>query len=168
MMQIYSFNNWEFRLMNIIYAIGAMALLVALLFAIREFVRQIIAYKKSKLKLPVMLVLLFAVLMLVPLAGSIGFGSLFFKSARYAADMRAGASEYVTSDVVLLSCEEDFYRDSFLGYKVELEIDGEVIAPSNTFSAEVVRVFESDQKLTIQYGIIEHEGLYIWSIKTEE
>lgn len=53
-----------------------------------------------------------------------------------------------------------------MGYKVELQIDDQIISPSNTFLEEVIMHFESNEELTIQYGIIKNDGLYIWSIET--
>jgi len=62
--------------------------------------------------------------------------------------------------------EEEYYRGSFSGYNVVIEIEGQIISPANTFSEEVVDAFESNQILIIQYGEIKNDGTYIWSIKT--
>ena len=55
-----------------------------------------------------------------------------------------------------------------MGYKVVLQVEEQILTPSNVFSKEMVDYFESDKKLLIQYGEIKNDGTYIWSIKTTE
>ena len=77
-------------------------------------------------------------------------------------------ASFLEGDVILVSCEENYYRGTFMGYNVVLQIEGQTLEPSNTFSKEIVEYFESDEKLLIQYGEIKNDGTYIWSIKTTE
>ena len=82
--------------------------------------------------------------------------------------MKNGKALILSGDVEVITFEESYYRGDFIGYSVELLVDGEIIAPSNTFSEDVVAYFNSDKKLIIQYGIIEGDGLYVWCIETAE
>jgi hypothetical protein len=150
----------------VIYAIGAIALAVLLFFIVKFLIAQIIAYRKDNTKFPKALIVFFTVLILVPLIGSIGLGNLFIKSVIYDSNMKDGDAEYFIGDPVVISYEEHYYRDSFMGYKVELQIDGQAISPSNAFSQDVLARLQSDEKLAIQYGVIDNDGLYVWSIKT--
>ena len=165
-MEIYTFNTSINTLMNAIYVIGAVALAVLLFFVIKLWIHQIIAYRKDAAKFPKSLTAFFCVLALVPFIGTVGLGNLFVKSVVYDSNMENGDAMYFVGDPVLVSCDEYYYRDSFMGYKVELQIDDQIISPSNTFPEEVIMHFESNEELTIQYGIIKNDGLYIWSIET--
>ncbi len=80
--------------------------------------------------------------------------------------MKNGDAEYFVGDPVVISYEEHDYRDSFMGYKVELQIGGQTISPSNVFPEEVLLHLQTDEELVIQYGNIKHDGHYVWSIKT--
>lgn len=166
--EIYSFYSTINLLMNLIYAIGAVGLAVLLVFIVRFFILQIIAYKRSDLRFPIRLTVFFSGLIVIPLIGSLGLGNSFVQSMTYETDMRSGNALYLTGDVELVSCEEFFYRGNFHGYDVELKMGEEIISPSNTFPPDVVEYFTSDQKLVIQYGIIDGDGLYVWSIKAVE
>ena len=165
-MEIYKFDSPFNTAMNAIYAIGAIALAVLLFFIIKFLIAQVIAYRKDNTKFPKRLIAFFTVITLVPLIGCIGLGNLFVKSVTYDADMKGTDAEYFIGDPVVISYEEYYYRDSFMGYKVELRIDGQTISPSNTFSQEVLARLQSSEKLVIQYGEIKNDGLYVWSIKT--
>lgn len=165
-MEIYAFDSPLNTVMNVIYAIGAIALAVLSFFIIKFWMAQVIAYRKDKTKFPKALMVFFAVLILVPLIGCIGLGSLFVKSIKYDTNMKNGDAEYFIGDPVVVSCEEDYYRGRFMGYKVELRIDGRTVSPSNSFSQEILTRLQSDEDLVIQYGEIKNDGLYIWSIKT--
>ena len=55
-----------------------------------------------------------------------------------------------------------------MGYSVVITFDGKTLAPSNTFSEEMIDYFKSDEKLIVQYGEIKNDGIYIWSICTTE
>ena len=164
-MEIYTFDSPLNSVMNAIYAIGTIALAVLAFFIVKFLIVQIIAYRKDNTKFPKALMVFFAVLILVPLIGSIGLGNLFIKSVTYDTNMKDGVAEYFTGDPVVISYEEHYYRDSFMGYKVELQIDGQTISPSNAFSQEILTRLQSDEELVIQYGEIKNDGLYVWSIK---
>ena len=82
--------------------------------------------------------------------------------------MSRGNASVLKGDVILVSCEEEYYRGEPSGYTVVIEVDGQRISPSNTFSKEVVDAFESDQTLVIQYGEIPNDGTYIWSIQASQ
>ena len=165
-MEIYTFDSPFNTVMNVIYAIGAIALAVLSFFIIKFWIAQVIAYRKDKTKFPKTLMVFFAVLILVPLIGSIGLGNLFIKSVIYDTNMKNGDAEYFIGDPVVVSYEEHYYRDSFMGYKVELWMDGQTISPSNSFSQEILTRLQSDEELVIQYGEIKNDGLYVWRIKT--
>jgi hypothetical protein len=165
-MEIYTFDSPFNTVMNVIYAIGAIALAVLSFFIIKFWIAQVIAYRKDNTKFPKTLMVFFSVLILVPLIGSIGLGNLFIKSVIYDTNMKNGDAEYFIGDPVVVSYEDHYYRGSFMGYKVELQIDGQTILPSNSFSKEILTRLQSDEELVIQYGEIKNDGLYIWSIKT--
>ena len=144
------------------------------LFAIVPFIvivflnKQIIAYRKSGLKFPTFLYSVFVLVALVPMLGVWGFGKMFTQTVSYNYNMKNGDALYLAGDVEVLICEEADYRGDFLGYTVEISVNGEKIAPCNTFSKDIIEYFNSDKELIIQYGIIEGDGVYIWSIKTAE
>lgn len=149
-----------------IYAICAVIFAVVPCVVIIYLIKQINAYRKSGLKFPALLYGIFVLIALVPLVGVWGFGRMFVQTVTYNYNMKNGDALYMVGDVEILSCEESYYRGDFFGYTVELSVDGETIAPSNTFSEDVVKHFESEEELIIQYGIIEGDGIYVWSIIT--
>ena len=164
-MEIYAFDDGGVT--NIIYALGAILFAVVLGGAIKTLVQQIRAYKKSNLKFPVSLAVLFVLFVLVPLIGTLGLGNLCIEGMVYRHNMQNGNALLLTGDVKLVACDEEYYRGTFSGYTVSLEVDGVTISPANTFSKEVVSYFKSEQILTIQYAVIDGDGLYVWSIKIE-
>ena len=171
-MEIYSFHSPVNILMNILYALGAVALGVVLLFMLRFGITKFIESKREKEKIPSkfkVIIIVFAILITaIPLIGCLGLGNLFIESVVYENDMRNGEGTTLTGDVDILSCEEYYYRDSFMGYKVVFCISGETLSPSNTFPSSVIEYFEGEEVLTVHYGIIKNDGLYVWSIKTAQ
>ena len=91
---------------------------------------------------------------------------MFIQNVSYNHNMKNDKALILSGDVEVITFEESYYRGDFIGYSVELSVDGEIIAPSNTFSEDVVAYFNSNEELIIQYGIIEGDGIYVWSIKT--
>ena len=59
--------------------------------------------------------------------------------------MDRGNACYLKGDIELVSYEEEYYRDSFMGYSVVITFDGKTLAPSNTFSEEMIDYFKSDE-----------------------
>ncbi len=106
--------------------------------------------------------------LIVPIVLAIVFGNNFVQYTSYDYNMNKGNAYYLEGDVVLVSCEENYYRGALSGYDVVLAVDGKTIAPGNTFSKDMIRYFESEQKLIIQYGEIKNDGIYIYSIKIAE
>ena len=68
----------------------------------------------------------------------------------------------------LLLMKSIITRDTFVGYNVVLTFDEKTLVPSNTFSAEMIDHFKSDEKQIVQYGKIKNDGICIWSICTTE
>ncbi len=167
-MEIYMFQSPTNIFLNILYAFGAIAFAVVAFFIIRFFIGQVKAYRQSQEKFPFRLRLFLALILIVPLVGSTLFGISFVKSLSYDYNMEKGNASFLEGDVILVFCEENYYRGTFMGYNVVLQIEGQSLEPSNTFSKEIVEYFESDEKLLIQYGEIKNDGTYIWSIKTTE
>ena len=129
-MEIYTFDSPFNTVMNVIYAIGAIALVVLSFFIIKFWITQVIAYRKDKTKFPKTLMVFFAVLILVPLIGSIGLGNLFIKSVIYDTNMKNGDAEYFIGDPVVVSYEEHYYRglkewNSQQGFLVDTCLDGQ-------------------------------------------
>ena len=62
-MEIYTFDSPFNTVMNVIYAIGAIALAVLSFFIIKFWIAQVIAYRKDKTKFPKILMVFFAILM---------------------------------------------------------------------------------------------------------
>jgi hypothetical protein len=165
-MEIYTFQSLYNVVMNLIYALGAIALFVICFFLIRFFVGQVKAYHQSGVKFPRRLTVFFAAFCVVPLVGTVLFGNMFIKSISYDIKMNNGIACYYEGDIELVSYEEHSYRGTFVGYKVVLTLDEKTLAPSNTFSEEMIDYFKSDEKLIIQYGEIENDGIYVWKICT--
>jgi hypothetical protein len=163
-MEIYSYGNDT--LLAIIYATMAIIFVTALFFVLKCLIEQIVSYKTSSMQFPIQLTILFICFIVIPLIGFLGFGRMFIQTVSYNYNMKNGDALYLVGDVEVLSCESVDYRGDFVGYTVELSVDGEIIAPSNTFSEDVVAYFNSNEELIIQYGIIEGDGIYVWSIKT--
>lgn len=161
-MEIYTFKFGIF--LNTIYALMAVGMAAVTAFAIRSAIRQ----AKSEGKLQVKRFLAFTPFILIPLAFSLLFGTLFAKYTAFDYNMSRGNASFLEGDIILVSCEEELYRGEPSGYTVVIEVDGQRISPSNTFPKEVVDAFESDQTLVIQYGEIQNDGTYIWSIQASE
>lgn len=161
-MEIYTFKFVIF--LNTIYALMAVGMAAVASFAIRAAIRQ----AKSGSKIQVKPLLAFSPFILIPLALSILFGSLFAKYTAFDYNMSRGNASFLEGDVILVSCEEEYYRGDLSGYTVVIEVDGQRISPSNTLPKEVVDALESDQTLVIQYGEIQNDGTYIWSIRVSE
>ena len=164
-MVIYFFGENIF--ICVIYAICTVIFAAVPFVVIGYLIKQINVYRQSGLKFPAFLYCVFVLIALVPMIiGVGGFGKMFIQTVSFNSDMKNGDALYLVGEVELLSCESVDYRGDFVGYTVELSVDGEIIAPSNTFSEDVVAYFNSDKELIIQYGIIEGDGIYVWSIKT--
>ena len=167
-MEIYTFQSPYNTVMNIVYALGVILLGVVSFFLIRFFVGQVKAYHQSGEKFPRRLMAFLIAFCFIPIVGTVLFGNMFIKSVSYDINMDRGNACYLEGDIELISYEERYYRDSFMGYNVVLTFDGKTFAPSNTFSAEEIDYFKSDEKLIVQYGEIKNDGIYIWSICTTE
>ena len=161
-MEIYTFRFVIF--LNTIYALMAVGMAAVTAFAIRSAIRQ----AKSGAKIQVKPLLAFSPFILIPLALSILFGTLFAKYTAFDYNMSRGNASFLEGDVILVSCEEEYYRGDLSGYTVVIEVDGQRISPSNTLPKEVVDAFESDRALVIRYGEIPNDGTYIWSIRVSE
>ena len=161
-MEIYTFSFVIF--LNTIYALMAVGMAAVTVFVIRSAIRQ----AKYGSKIQVKRILVFVPFILIPLALSILFGSLFAKYAAFDYHTSRGNASLLEGDVILVSCEEEYYRGEPSGYTVVIEVDGQRLSPSNTFPKEVVDAFESDQTLVIQYGEIQNDGTYIRSIRVSE
>ena len=161
-MEIYTFSFSIF--LNTIYALMAVGMAIVTAFAIRSAIQQ----AKNGPKIQVKRILAFTPFILIPLAFSLLFGALFAKYTAFDYNMSRGNASFLEGDVILVSCEEEYYRGEPSGYTVVIEVDGQRISPSNTLSKEVVDAFESDQTLVIQYGEIPNDGTYIWSIRVSE
>lgn len=165
-MEIYAFESGSF--LNIIFALAAIGMLVVTGFVIKFVVRQIKNELESGLKNPLKRSLIFAPFVIIPFAFSIVFGSFFLKYTSWDCHMEKGNASVLEGDVTVVSVEEEYYRGEPSGYTVVIEVDGQRISPSNTFSKEIVDAFESNQTLVIQYGEIQNDGTYIWSIRVSE
>ena len=161
-MEIYTFSLSLF--INLLYALMAVGMAAVTAFVIRSAIRQ----AKNGSKIQVKRILAFTPFILIPLVFSVIFGSLFAKYTAFDYHMSRGNASFLEGDVILVSCEVEYYRGEPSGYTVVIEVDGQRISPSNTFSKEVVDAFESDQTLVIQYGEIQNDGMYIWSIRVSE
>ncbi len=71
-------------------------------------------------------------------------------------------------DVELISCEEAWSRDTFVGYTVKIKVGETILEPTDSFPLEVVERFRSDDQLKITYGVIEGDGTYIWKIEVAD
>ena len=167
-MEVYTFQSPYNTVMNVIYALGAIFFGVVSFFLIRFFVGQVKAYHQSGETFPLRLMAFLIALCVVPIVGTVLFGNMFIKSVCYHINMDRGNAFYLEGDIELVSYEEHYYRDTFMGYNVVLAFDEKTLTPSNTFSAEMIDYFKSDEKLIVQYGEIKNDGVYIWSICTME
>lgn len=165
-MEIYSYDNGWNTLMNWIYAIAAIVFAVAFVFAFIRLVLPLFLAKRNGEKTPAILKVLLIILLSIPLIGGVALSNLFFESVAYENDMKNGKAQILVGEVELLSCQEVATRGDGLHYVVELRIGDQTISPLNGFNKEHLEYFESGEKMGIEYGIIQGDGLYIWSIKT--
>lgn len=59
---------------------------------------------------------------------------------------------------------EEWYRDTYLGYSVCLDVGNINLKPVNTFSDEVITVLEKGDNIVVYYGFI-GEDILVWSIQ---
>ena len=163
-MEIYKFEFGSF--LNIIFALAAIGMLVVTALVVKFIARQMKNELKNELKYFFKRILVFIPFVIIPLVFSIVFATQFVKYTSWDYHMEKGNTSVLEGDITVVSVEEEYYRGSFSGYNVVIEIEGQIISPANTFSKEVVDAFESNQILIIQYGEIKNDGTYIWSIKT--
>ena len=168
-MEIYIYDSFIKRLAESIYAIGAVVLGALALGLIIYLIVELIKSRKEEGKFPILVIVLFLLIVAIPTVASIGLGNMFIESATYNRDMKNGDAQFLIGDVEVISCIEEEYRLEPTGnYIVEIKVGETTIKPSNGFPKEVIEYFEGDQELIIQYGIIEGDGLYVWSIKLSE
>jgi hypothetical protein len=165
-MEIYNFTFGVF--MQAILAFMSIAMIIVTVFVIIFVIRQVIKDLKCGLKISTPRIIFFICFIVIPLIFSLIFGSCFIKYFSFDYNMNCGNSSFLSGDVTIVSCDKEYYRGSFSGYTVVIEVDGEKIYPSNTFSEDIVNVFKSDKLLLIQYGNIKNDGTYIHSIKILE
>ena len=165
-MELYVYDSFIKRLAESIYAIGAVVLGALALGLIIYLIVELIKSRKEEGKFPILVIVLFLLIVAIPTVASIGLGNMFIESATYNRDMKNGDAQFLIGDVEVISCIEEEYRLEPTGnYIVEIKVGETTIKPSNGFPKEVIEYFEGDQELIIQYGIIEGDGLYVWSIK---
>ena len=168
-MELYVYDSFIKRLAESIYAIGAVVLGALALGLIIYLIVKLIKRRKEEGKFPILVIVLFLLIVAIPTVASIGLGNMFIESATYNRDMKNGDAQFLIGDVEVISCIEEEYRLEPTGnYIVEIKVGETTIKPSNGFPKEVIEYFEGDQELIIQYGIIEGDGLYVWSIKLSE
>ena len=168
-MELYVYDSFIKRLAESIYAIGAVVLGALALGLIIYLIVKLIKSRKEEGKFPTLVIVLFLLIVAIPTVASIGFGNMFIKSAMYNKDMKNGDAQFLIGDVEVISCIEEEYRLEPTGnYIVEIKVGETTIKPSNGFPKKVIEYFEGNQELIIQYGIIEGDGLYVWSIKLSE
>ena len=167
-MEIYTFQSPYNMVMNIIYALAMVLFGVASFFLIRFIVGQVKAYRKSNEKFPRRLTVFLIAFCFIPIVGTVLFGNMFIKSVSYDTKMEKGNAYYLEGDIELVSCEEEYYRGTFMGYNVVIKFNEKTLSPSNVFSSEVIDYFKSDEKLIVKYGEIKNDGIYIWNICTEQ
>ena len=168
-MELYVYDSFIKRLAETIYAIGAVALGALAVGLIIYLIVKLIKSRKEEGKFPILVIVLFLLVVAVPTVASIGLWNMFIESATYNKAMKNGDAQFLIGDVEVISCIEEEYRLEPTGnYVVEIRVGETTIKPSNGFPREVIEYFEGDQELIIQYGIIEGDGLYVWSIKLSE
>lgn len=95
--------------------------------------------------------------------GVLGLSRLVITYYNYGYQMEQGKYEVVEGNVKVVSYQEKWYRDSFLGYEVTFEIDNNRFTPSNSFDMSIVSALESDAHFQIYYGYMKDE-LFVWQI----
>ena len=168
-MELYLYDSLIKKCAETIYAIGAVLLGVLALALIIYLIVKLIKSRKEEGKFPILVIVLFVIIIPIPTVGSVGLGNMFIKSVTYNRDMKNGDAQFLIGDVEVISCVEEEYRLEPTGnYIVEIKVGETTIKPSNAFPKTVIEYFDGDNELIIQYGIIEGDGLYVWSIKLSE
>lgn len=148
----------------ILIGVWIRAILVPIIRGDRDDHGQRIHYKDIPLSPKLILQLAPTIIILVV---CIGLGNLIRGYAGFEIKMENGDSITWTGDPELVSYEEDWSRDSFLGYNATLSMDGQIFSPADSFSMEVIDLFQSDAVVTLCYGYMNDE-LFVWTITTQE
>lgn len=162
---IYSHQAEGFQFVNILYGLFLLVLLALLVGVSIYPVRMIKGSIREKTKLPALFYVIFIGAFLILAAGIAAVGNSLYRSIAYENDMQEGDREVLQGNVELISCEEAWSRDTFVGYTVKIKVGDTLLEPADTFPIEVVERFRSDDELKITYGVIEGDGTYIWKIE---
>ena len=165
-MEIYRFEYGP--LLRIILAAAAVGMAVAAGLVIRLAARRTRNGRGNRTGIPRGQGLAILPFVLVPLAFSVAFGCFFIRYTAWDVRMANGDASVLTGDVTVISAEAEYYRGSPSGYTVVIEVDGRRLAPANTFPADVLDALEGDGVLTVRYGEIPGDGVYVWSIHRAE
>ena len=148
----------------VLIGVGVRVVLVPLIRGERDEHGHRINYKDIPLTQKLIFQLVPTIIILV---ACLGLGNLIKGYAGFELQMSDGDYTNWRGDPEIVSYEENWYRDSFLGYQVTLMLDEVEFTPADSFSMEVIKLFESDTEMTICYGYMDDE-LFVWSITTEE
>lgn len=113
--------------------------------------------------LPAFMKIIVSIPLIIVTVFTVGLFRLVIQYMAYETKMNSGDGIVVEGSVDLISYEESWYRDSFLGYELSFEIDGTKYVPSNSFPLEVVEKLKQGAECRITYGYMGSE-LTVWSI----
>lgn len=165
---IYSHQAEGFQFVNIVYGLFLLVLIALFVCVGVYLIRTIKGSIREKTKLPLLCYVIFIGAILILAAGIAAVGNSLYRSIAYENDMQGGDGEVLQGDVELISCEEAWSRDTFVGYTVKIKVGETILEPADSFPLEVVERFRSDDQLKITYGIIEGDGTYIWKIEVAD
>ena len=98
----------------------------------------------------------------------IGFGYQLFDAVRFQNKMEKGTCEtLVVTDTESISFEENWYRDSFLGYHLIVKEGTSEIRFESTLSPDITQPISTAKEVVVYYGYFDG-GNTIWKIDVKK
>lgn len=165
---IYQYDTFYLTLLLVIFTIEIIAVIVLGLFLIWY------AFKKgfelnnggrvTFRELPVLFKMILCVPLIIIIVFSVGLSRQEISVISYILEMTAEEAPTIEGEVILVSCEESWYRNDFMGYNVVISVDGNEYHYANSFPADVVEVFRQGEKCRIVHGY-NGSDLTAWSVE---
>lgn len=114
-------------------------------------------------QLPGLMKILVCIPLVIVIVFTVSLSSQEIQYINYEFKMINGDGIIVEGNVNLISYDESWYRDAFLGYNLSFEVNKIEYTPANSFPLEVVEKFRQGEKCRITYGYMGSE-LTVWSI----
>lgn len=165
-MVIWSYEEYGYSMMNIFYAIFLLIVIAIFIFMIINLIANIQKHTRGKHKIPKKLFVFSGIQLLLTVFIIFSVCNSFWGTMHYEHAMKNGDGIVLQGDVELISYEEEWYRDSFTGYNVVIQVGDVQLELADSLPGDVLDHFRAEEELKITYGVIKGDGLYIWEIET--